>query len=373
MADQTPNQFSCGQQLVVWLLRNRLQAENSPLPEISVQVWQQAFAFATKQRVALLLYDYLKPQSTAVPESLWQQMKRHYFANAVRNAKLQAELSALHCLFQEQGLTFIPLKGIVLADMLYHDIALRPCVDLDILVRPADLRLANRILAERGYQRLDRSHSARTVALRLTNHHWSYQREDPFIFLELHYRLLQKNRSADTSPREFWQRSQTLCLGGTVYPIFCPEDTLLYLAMHSAQDYWRSLLQLFDLATLIAGSPPLDWSLLLQRSQACGCRRRLLISCALAAEYFAVRIPASVEQRIASEDFARIVSHARCQGGERGDSAKGFWPLHLWFDLAVADRLADRMSVFAYKSFLQMAKMCTYRGRLRREVLEERG
>ena len=68
-------------------------------------------------------------------------MKSLFLANAFRNQLLADELARLLGLLGEAGIRVVPLKGVALAQAMAIP---RPgvCVDIDILVPPADLAQA---------------------------------------------------------------------------------------------------------------------------------------------------------------------------------------------------------------------------------------
>ena len=57
-----------------------------------------------------------------------------YLASAHRNLRLFGELRQILRAFNAAGLSVIPLKGACLAEMIYGNIALRPMVDVDLLL-----------------------------------------------------------------------------------------------------------------------------------------------------------------------------------------------------------------------------------------------
>ena len=60
---------------------------------------------------------------------------------------------ALYKLFQENQIPFIPLKGSVLASQVYGNLALRHAGDIDLLVAPQHVELADQLLRT-NYRRL---------------------------------------------------------------------------------------------------------------------------------------------------------------------------------------------------------------------------
>lgn len=78
-------------------------------------------------------------------------MKMYYEATKRRNTVLLAEAARVLRGFGEDGITAIPLKGLVLAPEVYGDLGLRAMNDLDFLIPTAERRSASAALQRMGY------------------------------------------------------------------------------------------------------------------------------------------------------------------------------------------------------------------------------
>src|SRR4051812_26165067 len=105
---------------------------------------------ATRSGVAPLLYKSMEAMTCDRPLSgeALQALQDVYLHNALRNVTIWEELSAVLWTFQDAGVPVILLKGAHLAELVYGSPALRPMVDLDLLVRETDLVRAERCLGE---------------------------------------------------------------------------------------------------------------------------------------------------------------------------------------------------------------------------------
>ena len=165
--------LSRGQELTLELLRARLSGRDTVDCDLSPDEWEQVIAYAVGQRGVLLLYDYFRKSSSKPPDTILATMKKMYFNNAVRNQRFESELAALNRLFSDAGISFMPLKGIVLSHQVYGNPSLRPSADLDILVQPGDLQAAFQLLLERGYIWGLQMDPLREKVYRKTTHHWT--------------------------------------------------------------------------------------------------------------------------------------------------------------------------------------------------------
>ena len=76
------------------------------------------------------------------PDIYFQKLKNYYFKTLSRNIKFYEEFNIIISAFKQNKIDVIPLKGIVLADLIYKDIGLRHMSDIDLLVKPDQIYIA---------------------------------------------------------------------------------------------------------------------------------------------------------------------------------------------------------------------------------------
>jgi hypothetical protein len=102
--------------------------------------WEYLFQGALKHGVFPSLYRRLADTCPeAAPPEFLAEMQRLYRLNARRNLRLTGELLKVLSLLESQDVVAIPLKGPVLAQMAYGDLALRQFHVLEFLVRHQNL------------------------------------------------------------------------------------------------------------------------------------------------------------------------------------------------------------------------------------------
>jgi hypothetical protein len=165
-----------------------------------------------------------------------------------------------------EGLGVIVLKGPTLAESLYPDPALRPCADLDLLVRPADRFRMDATLRGLGHRRVADEHS------------WEFDvaydgatvYESPGgVRIDLHWTLLTEPRFAwRAGAAEIWERSEAITVAGEPARGLGREDLLLYLAVHLAVHHsLAGLLRHWDVALLLARrGDGLEWATVRSRA-----------------------------------------------------------------------------------------------------------
>ena len=103
-----------------------------PLP--AVTNWPSLIEAADYHGLAPLLGSAIHPCPDEISEDDAARLRCAYRDSARRGLFLTTRLLLLLGRFEDAGISVIPLKGPVLAEMLYPDPALRPFSDLDLLV-----------------------------------------------------------------------------------------------------------------------------------------------------------------------------------------------------------------------------------------------
>lgn len=231
------------------------------------------------------------------PDAWSADAQRRRSATLLQNCSLLAELLAALDAMAAAGVEAIPVKGLVLTEMFYGNLALRPAGDIDVLVRPRDLPAARDALRGLGY-------AQEAVPAYEERHHPfhdpPYYR--PGLFrqtpLELHHGL--------AAPRQFrmdaaslWERSVTTELFGRRLRVLSPEDTLLHLAVHRARAPLR-LRWLVDIAELMRVSgATVDVGSLLVQARAIGARTTLSMTLEVSERLLSAPVPPALAEGLA--------------------------------------------------------------------------
>jgi hypothetical protein len=113
--------------------------------------WTEVSAQAETHGLGPLLYIHFKTAGVSLPITIKRELQglylRHCHANKVRAQALAEILTA----YQAAGIEALVLKGAALAHLVYPEPGLRPMGDLDLLVKKAEARRAQQVLAELGF------------------------------------------------------------------------------------------------------------------------------------------------------------------------------------------------------------------------------
>jgi hypothetical protein len=227
--------------------------------------WQSIIENALSHGVLpLLSFNLTQSRKTLLPQNISILLKTACDITTRRNTALWEEFTSLKKTFGQSEIRMIPLKGIILAKTLYHDIGLRPMQDIDILVQRKDFPAAERNLLRLGYIR---------QLSGLPENYWqSYQAHIGFlnpgknILTELHWQFAPaRPNTLDISSA--WQRASVHSVNEERLESLSPEDTLLCLCLHIGKNIsslrhlkLKNLCDINELVTTHADT--LDWNYL---------------------------------------------------------------------------------------------------------------
>lgn len=150
----------------------------------------------------------------------------------------------------EEGITPTLLKGYGLAARLWPHPLLRPCSDVDLLVRDEELAAATRVAGRLGLtQFVDPGEDEPFEH----HHHLCFSGEAGI--LELHFRPFS---GFGGTLEQLRTTPQTLERRAVQY--LAPEDELVYLAAHAAKHLFARVSWLLDLKFFLGKQPSLDWA-----------------------------------------------------------------------------------------------------------------
>lgn len=158
--------------------------------------------------------------------------------------------------FTASGIDTIVLKGVALAAANYREPALRPMVDVDLLVRPHQLRAALRNLSENGWTPLGSvpehfANRGQEIDLRGPN--------DERLDLHWHLHPAFAGPGHPANDEAFFTRAVPLTIGAAATRMLEPTDLLLHLLVHGSTNGWRSHpLWVADVVTLFDCGPTFD-------------------------------------------------------------------------------------------------------------------
>lgn len=238
--------------------------------------WAQTLRDATAQGVASLVYQRLRQtgQIDCLPaEVIWALRKAHDQA-WVKNLLHLQTLEQVLAVLAAEGIRPILLKGAGLIATVYGEPALRPTLDVDLLVAPDQFRQALHVLLHAGGHPTHGEQFDGAYEL-VTHHVGLIFDETTGVLVELHHQWLSVPvKQASLVPvAELRSRAQPVQIGPTSADVLCAEDQVLHLSGHMAvhSPAVEKLIWYYDVDQVVRhAQPPLDWAAVLDRAQRYG-------------------------------------------------------------------------------------------------------
>lgn len=269
-------------------------------------LWDEALSHDVLPLVGATL---CRLDGAAVPAGWAARAERQLYGTLLRNTALADDLRAASEALREAGIESLAVKGVVLAEAVYGNLALRPAADIDVLVRRADLQGARAVLHSLGFW-----HRSEPLG-----DEWAHGHHDEPYFrrtahrevcLELHWALWPSDRFR--SDAGVWERARPVELGGSTLRTLSREDTLLHLAIHRTRSPLR-LRSLCDVAELLRrDGVELDWDAVHERATAIGARTAVYCVLTLSERLLGAPVPPAVTARVGVGSLKRRILEPAC-------------------------------------------------------------
>lgn len=297
-----------------------LGARSTPTPEARERLRSTAAAGIDWDRLWALghLHEVIPLLARSLPASADESIPERWRAAAVKrrhvtlrsNATLADALMPILEGMDRAGIPAMPVKGLVIADRLYGDLAARPCADLDVLVRPTDYAAAGTVLHDLGFRQRGQPRY-KALVHKFHGPAWDRGSGSDHVRLELHWALW-----ADSEERMgtdgMWDRSVRTTLLGHRIRTLSTEDTLLHLAIHRTKSALR-LRWVTDVAELVRQEgDTLDWDAYLARARIARGRTASWVVLGLARDLLGAPVPATVMDDLAVGRPKRAILERTC-------------------------------------------------------------
>jgi hypothetical protein len=230
-----------------------------------------------------------------MPLAVCERLRRDLVEGTAHHLLLSGELGRLLKCFEGERIPVIPLKGLALGETLYRHPALRPCADLDLLIRREHLERVDDLLRHLGYRRLADAHSFR---FDVAYDHATLYEVTSGVRVDLHWGLLSDPRYSwdEREAEAVWDRAVRIRVAGEEALGLCPEDLLLYLTVHLAVHHALvGLLWYYDLYLVLERwAATLDWAALSVRASRWRVRTALYFGLREVETLFGARAPAAL-------------------------------------------------------------------------------
>lgn len=267
--------------------------------------WPRFSRTVAFHRIEGLAAAFLVENETDAPPEIRLALTQAAERIAARNLEAAADCKALPESFEAGGIPLLFLKGLPVGALAYRNPMLKTAIDVDLLIDPADLRPAARLLREHGYRLIAPRESTDEI-LGTWHRDWKesvWLKSGSGLQVDLHTRASDNPRLIPAinvhAPR------QIVDIGNGIYlPIFAPEELFAYLAVHGASSAWFRLKWISDFAGILQGQSGGEVEHLYRRSHALGAGRAAGQALLLADDLFGTLAQASGLRRLLIEESA---------------------------------------------------------------------
>jgi hypothetical protein len=335
------------------LLIGILQRDSTPTPDRAQEItdsgplgWERFYSQLELHGVTSLVHANLTRIGAVLPADVSGRLREAYLASSRRNLFLVSRLVRLLDLFHSAGIPVMPLKGPVLAEVLYGDVALRHFEDLDLLIRKEDISRAVELLCAHGYALQSQLSWAPLETLVASECELAFRRECG-TKVDLHWEIAPSDSPFWFDTEILWSSLRPVVIAGRVVQSPSSECLLLFLCVHGARHLWMCLQWVCDVARLVEISPEMNWTRIFELAGSCGGERVLLLGLLVAHELLHVSLPADILRR-AREDAVvpSLAAQVTRRLSEPMVAAPESWDLAV-FNAKMAKSVWDKVRIFA--------------------------
>lgn len=263
--------------------------------------WEAVLSLVDRHRVAGLVQHVLSGAAVPLPEPIRTELSARARENAVRELRYLSETVRLAGLFEGAGIVTRVIKGVTTAKAAFGRFGVRYSMDIDLIVRPADVAAGSALLRSLGYVRIEPVEEASPAELRARCDRFKdmvFEHRVSGCVVELHWRLFQNRRLLPLDLAGSGDRLELL--SGATVPVLPPDDALLYLCVHGAEHGWARLKWLADLGALLTTDPAAA-DRVYRRARSTGLRRLVGPGLALSQRLYGTALPDDVERDLARD------------------------------------------------------------------------
>ncbi|MCX5893240.1 MAG: nucleotidyltransferase family protein [Deltaproteobacteria bacterium] len=214
------------------------------------------------------LYHWIKLQGheDRLPVDFLQALRQDFSQHLFRSTMQQKEIREILAALAEAGIAVILLKGADLGLRVYGDPALRAMSDLDLLLAPEDIPVADLLLRRLGYQVCFEHRDKRLIINEVAYN----PPQGKILFVDLHWEIVAACSFYYLPYRPLRAAAVSLDAYGMPALSLSPEHLLIHVCLHAYENF-PVLSQLLDLA-LVVSRLPLDWQKVIQEASRFGCQ-----------------------------------------------------------------------------------------------------
>lgn len=268
--------------------RSRLEAISDADPD-----WNEILNLVSQHCLHSAFREVLHDMTIDPSEGVTRTLEERHRQNAIGNLEYSRQLHELSDLFESNGITALPYKGPVLAEVAYDGVGKRSFGDLDFLVAKADVKEACDLLERHGYERINFADIPVETLVDGVVFRWGQEfrfvHSDTGLPVELRFGFIGGNSADSAIIDDLWNRRVSTTLAGRTVSALSPEDRALLLLVHGTKHGWRQLTWVYDVALIL--QQDIDWETVLTRAEQYGWRNAVLYGLAVVSELTTLPVP----------------------------------------------------------------------------------
>jgi hypothetical protein len=229
-------------------------AAGRPLPPVSKP--QELLRSAREHRMTGLLWSRVEAGEPATDGAWRGALARETLLIRARHRRLWEALATVTGRLEAMGVEVATAKGVTAEARWYDRLGERPCIDVDLVVSPAQLRRVGDIVRE-----LQPEHPFRDRVQDLIDRGMIQSvdiRSEDGVWIDIHADIL-KFEIPSRQRELFWERTVSFPLpDGSTVRTLDPETSLIEFLLHLNKDRFRCLLGYVDVARILEREE-LDW------------------------------------------------------------------------------------------------------------------
>ena len=261
-----------------------------------IRSWSYFLRRAHNENLSPLIYKYflkLPGAKELIPLKIWQGLKDSYYLSLSNNISALQQLEEIVENFQQEKIEVLLFKGLMLAELIYADLGVRPCQDIDILIRKEDFFKVDKVLRNLGFYTCFALKNFGEI--RFSNYLY-FPRKKTQTTVHLYWHLInfpyQKKIYWSIDMDKLWQKAERIKLGRVFLSTFSPEHQVIYLSMHALKHSFYPLILLCDINEFLrVKKEKIDWKSLIADGIGFGLSKQIFYSLYLSKELFGADIP----------------------------------------------------------------------------------
>lgn len=276
----------------------QLKIKNILSPDLG---WAYFFKKAHNERLSPLMYKSLSKIEGAqkiIPGNIWQNLKESYYCSLSDNISGLSQLEKIVRNIQSEGADIIIFKGLMLAELIYSDLGLRPCGDLDILIKREDIFKVDKVLRNLGYSTTFDSKNFEEIRFNnYRNSFFYFSKKETDRPLHIHWHLINtvpynKKVCSDYNIQKIWADAEPIKLGSVSLKTFSVYHQIIYLSMHALSHSFYPLILLCDINEILRlHKKIINWDTLVEEAFQLGLSKHLFYSLYLVSRILFQEVP----------------------------------------------------------------------------------